>query len=75
MAARQLYGGSLTKMRHTFGRLGWRASFVDVTDVDAVAAAIEPQTKAVFVESLANPAVSSPTWRPWRTSRTSRRSR
>jgi O-acetylhomoserine (thiol)-lyase len=55
VAARQLYGGSLTQLRHTFGRLGWRASFVDVTDVDAVAAAIEPTTKAVFVESLANP--------------------
>ena len=55
VAARQLYGGSLTQLRHTFRRLGWRASFVDATDPDAIAAAIEPTTKAVFVESLANP--------------------
>ena len=55
VAARQLYGGSLTQLRHTFRRLGWRASFVDATDPGAVAAAIEPTTKAVFVESLANP--------------------
>lgn len=55
VAARQLYGGSLTQLRHTFRRLGWRATFVDATDPAAVAAAIEDRTKAVFVESLANP--------------------
>jgi O-acetylhomoserine (thiol)-lyase len=55
VAARQLYGGSLTQLRHTFRRLGWRATFVDGTDPGAVAAAIEEGTKAVFVESLANP--------------------
>jgi len=55
VAARQLYGGSLTQLRHTFGRLGWRATFVDATDPAAVQAAIEERTKAVFVESLANP--------------------
>jgi len=55
VAARQLYGGSLTQLRHTFGRLGWSASFVDATDPSAVAAAIGERTRAVFVESLANP--------------------
>jgi O-acetylhomoserine (thiol)-lyase len=55
VAARQLYGGSLTQLRHTLARLGWRATFVDATDPAAVAAAIEERTRAVFVESLANP--------------------
>lgn len=55
VAARQLYGGSLTQLRHVFGRLGWHATFVDGTDPDAFRAAITPRTKAVFVESLANP--------------------
>jgi O-acetylhomoserine (thiol)-lyase len=55
VAARQLYGGSLTQLRHTFRRLGWGATFVDATDPGAVRAAIGPRTKAVFVESLANP--------------------
>ncbi len=55
VAARQLYGGSLTQLRHTFKRLGWSATFVDATDLDAVAAAVTPRTKAIFVESLANP--------------------
>jgi len=56
VAARQLYGGSLTQLRHTFARLGWGAQFVDATDLDAFRAAIGPRTKALFVESLANPA-------------------
>ena len=55
VAARQLYGGSLTQLRHTFGRLGWSATFVDATDTSAVAAAVGERTKAIFVESLANP--------------------
>jgi len=55
VAARQLYGGSLTQLRHTFARLGWHATFVDATDPAAVEAAIGERTKAVFVESLANP--------------------
>jgi O-acetylhomoserine (thiol)-lyase len=55
VAARQLYGGSLTQFRHTFKRLGWGASFVDGTDPDAFREAIGPRTKALFVESLANP--------------------
>jgi O-acetylhomoserine (thiol)-lyase len=55
VAARQLYGGSLTQLRHMFGRLGWSAATVDATDPAAVAAAIGQRTKAIFVESLANP--------------------
>jgi O-acetylhomoserine (thiol)-lyase len=55
VAARQLYGGSLTQFRHTFKRLGWGASFVDATDPEAFRQAIGPRTKALFVESLANP--------------------
>jgi O-acetylhomoserine (thiol)-lyase len=55
VAARQLYGGSLTQLRHTFVRLGWRATFVDATDPGAFRRAIGPRTKALFVESLANP--------------------
>jgi O-acetylhomoserine (thiol)-lyase len=55
VAARQLYGGSLTQFRHTFRRLGWGATFVDATDPEEFRAAIGPRTKALFVESLANP--------------------
>ena len=55
VAARQLYGGSLTQFRHTFKRLGWGAEFVNVSDPDAFRRAIGPRTKALFIESLSNP--------------------
>jgi O-acetylhomoserine (thiol)-lyase len=55
VAARQLYGGSLTQFRHTFRRLGWGATFVDATELPQIRASIGPRTKAIFVESLANP--------------------
>jgi O-acetylhomoserine (thiol)-lyase len=55
VAARQLYGGSLTQFRHTFRRLGWSARFVDADDPDAFRRAIGPRTRALFVESLSNP--------------------
>lgn len=55
VAARQLYGGSLTQLRHMFRRLGWTSTFVDVGDLVAVHSAMTDRTKAVFVESLSNP--------------------
>ena len=55
VAARQLYGGSLTQFRHTFRRLGWGCTFIDATDPEAFRQAIGPRTKPIFVESLANP--------------------
>ena len=55
VAARQLYGGSLTQLRHMFKRLGWTSTFVDVHDLDAVRAAVTDRTKAIFAESLSNP--------------------
>ena len=56
VAARQLYGGSLTQFRHTFARLGWSATFVDAHGPGGVPRPRStPRTKAIFVESLANP--------------------
>jgi O-acetylhomoserine (thiol)-lyase len=55
VASRFLYGGSITQFSHTFPRLGWHGTFVDPRDPDEVRAAITPQTKLIFTESLANP--------------------
>ena len=55
IASRYLYGGSITQFAHSFPRLGWHATFVDPADLDEVRRAIGPRTKAIFVESLANP--------------------
>ncbi len=55
VASRKLYGGSLTQIGHSFKKMGWQSTFVDADDIAAVAAAITPETRAVFIESLANP--------------------
>ena len=55
LAARKLYGGSITQFSHTFPRLGWHGRFVDSPDPAAYRAAMTPRTKAIFVESVSNP--------------------
>jgi O-acetylhomoserine (thiol)-lyase len=56
VASNRLYGGSITQFGKTFpGKFGWRVDFVDVDDLDAVRRAVGRDTKALFVESLANP--------------------
>lgn len=55
VASRNLYGGSLTQFSLSFKKLGWHCTFVDPTDAENFRAAIGERTKAVFVESLANP--------------------
>ncbi|TQF77412.1 O-acetylhomoserine aminocarboxypropyltransferase [Elioraea sp. Yellowstone] len=56
VAARQLYGGSLNQMGNAFRRaFGWVTHFVDATDPERVRAAVTDRTRAIFVESLANP--------------------
>ncbi|MEQ9607203.1 MAG: O-acetylhomoserine aminocarboxypropyltransferase [Kiloniellaceae bacterium] len=55
IASTRLYGGSITQFGKTFKKFDWQADFVDVDDPDAVRRALTPRTKAIFVESLANP--------------------
>ena len=55
VAAKKLYGGSLNQLAHAFAKFGWKAVFVDADDPANVAAAITDKTRAVFIESLANP--------------------
>lgn len=51
----RLYGGSITQFSQTIKRFGWSATFVDFDDLDAIAAAIDDDTRAIFCESIANP--------------------
>ncbi|GGX56121.1 O-acetylhomoserine aminocarboxypropyltransferase [Tateyamaria omphalii] len=51
----RLYGGSVTQFSQTIKRFGWEATFVDFDDLDAVKAAIDDNTRAVFCEAIANP--------------------
>ncbi|MDR9395730.1 O-acetylhomoserine aminocarboxypropyltransferase/cysteine synthase family protein [Roseovarius sp. SYSU LYC5161] len=51
----RLYGGSVTQFSQTIKRFGWQAKFVDIDDADAIRAAIDDDTRAIFCESIANP--------------------
>jgi O-acetylhomoserine (thiol)-lyase len=55
VSSASLYGGSITQLDVTLRRFGVETTFVQGTDPADYAAAITPATKAVFVESIANP--------------------
>ena len=55
VAAKKLYGGSLNQLGESFRKFGWETRFVDADDPANVAAAIDDNTRCVFIESLANP--------------------
>jgi len=55
LAGNRLYGGSITQFGRTFQKFGWQAQFVDQSDPENFARAITDSTRAIFVESLANP--------------------
>ncbi|MDW4496973.1 O-acetylhomoserine aminocarboxypropyltransferase/cysteine synthase family protein [Sulfitobacter sp. D35] len=55
VASTRLYGGTVTQFTQTIKRFGWSAKFVDFDDLNAVKAAIDEDTRAIFCESIANP--------------------
>ncbi len=55
VAAQKLYGGSQNQLGQSFRKMAWTTHFVDADNADNVAAAITDKTRAVFIESLANP--------------------
>jgi len=57
VAAGALYGGSVTMLAVNLRKFGIETSFVDATDPAAFAAAMRPNTRAVFAESLGNPSL------------------
>src|SRR3954452_14775445 len=55
VAANKLYGGSINQFNHSYKNFGWNVVWADSDDPSTFEAAITPKTKAVFVESIANP--------------------
>jgi O-acetylhomoserine (thiol)-lyase len=55
VASSKLYGGSITQFGKSFRKFGWEVTFVDPDDPENFRRALTPRSKAVFVESLANP--------------------
>ncbi|MEE4376174.1 MAG: aminotransferase class I/II-fold pyridoxal phosphate-dependent enzyme [Candidatus Competibacteraceae bacterium] len=53
-----LYGGTYNLFAHTLPRFGIEVRFADYRDMDALAALIDDKTKAVFCESIGNPAAN-----------------
>ena len=58
VAAGALYGGTVTMLAVNLRKFGIETSFVDATQPDAFAAAMRPNTRAVFAESLGNPSLA-----------------
>lgn len=57
VASKNLYGGSFNMMNLTLPRFGITTTFVDPRDPNAFAAAIQPNTKLVYGETLGNPGI------------------
>jgi len=57
VAAGALYGGTVTMLAVNLKKFGVETTFVDATRPEAFAAAIRPNTRAIFAESLGNPSL------------------
>ncbi|MBR3245582.1 MAG: O-acetylhomoserine aminocarboxypropyltransferase/cysteine synthase [Parasporobacterium sp.] len=55
VAQKTIYGGSFNLLAHTLPIYGIETSFVDIHNLEEVEAAIRPETKAIFIETLGNP--------------------
>jgi O-acetylhomoserine (thiol)-lyase len=55
VAAKQLYGGSINQFNNSFKSFGWQVKWADIDDLSTFEKAITPKTKAIFIESIANP--------------------
>lgn len=55
VAAKNIYGGTFNLLLHTLPQYGINTTFVDIFNEDEVKAAIQDNTKAIFIETLGNP--------------------
>ncbi|WP_011580506.1 MULTISPECIES: O-acetylhomoserine aminocarboxypropyltransferase [Chelativorans] len=55
IAARKLYGGSINQFGHAFKNFNWEVRWADPDDISSFENQIDGNTRAIFVESLANP--------------------
>jgi O-acetylhomoserine (thiol)-lyase len=55
VASAALYGGSITQLKHLQRKLGFGLDFVDPDSLDAWRAALRPETKVLFGETIGNP--------------------
>ena len=55
IAANRLYGGSINQFGHSFKSFDWHVRWADPADMSSIESQIDERTKAIFIESLANP--------------------
>ncbi|MCS0504469.1 O-acetylhomoserine aminocarboxypropyltransferase [Ancylobacter mangrovi] len=55
IAANKLYGGSINQFNHAFKSFGWNVVWANADDPESFEKAVSPRTKAIFIESIANP--------------------
>lgn len=55
VASRTIYGGSYAIMKNMFPRFGITTHFVNITDLNAIKAAINEHTKVIYCEAISNP--------------------
>ena len=55
VAARQLYGGSINQLTQSFAKFDWHVKWADATKPETFREAISDKTRAIFIESIANP--------------------
>jgi O-acetylhomoserine (thiol)-lyase len=55
IASKKLYGGSINQFNNAFKSFGWNVVWADPDDIGSFERAVSPKTKAVFIESIANP--------------------
>lgn len=55
VSARQLYGGAANQFGHAFKAFDWQVRWADSAEPESFDAQIDERTKAIFIESLANP--------------------
>jgi cystathionine beta-lyase/cystathionine gamma-synthase len=58
VASSAVYGGTYSLLRSVLPRFGVTTTFVDTADLDAVTAAIQTESKLVYVETIANPTMA-----------------
>src|SRR5207245_3924789 len=53
--AKQVCGGSINQFNHAFNNFGWNVVWAEPDDIGTFERAVSPKTKAIFIESIANP--------------------
>jgi O-acetylhomoserine (thiol)-lyase len=55
IASTKLYGGSINQFNHSYKSFDWHVRWADPADPAALESQIDARTKAIFIESVANP--------------------